>query len=204
MKKINIIITLLFATLYGCGQNNGFEKKMDKFRFSLNKELEKYDNEKIYNLKFDKNDSMIIMIDSFVSKNEKEIKIYRENILKKYENNPDFKFNTEKYIKVDLDKINDSLDELNLSKDVPLSKLLWIDPIVKISSFKTIYFLQEKEVEELAVFNAKISITSSQIKTRKINKSQWEIIDNSYDVVSKFIYDLNQGKVMNIEIFEKK
>ncbi|MFL0138403.1 hypothetical protein V2647_03215, partial [Tenacibaculum maritimum] len=116
----------------------------------------------------------------------------------------DFKFNTEKYIKVDLDKINDSLDELNLSKDVPLSKLLWIDPIVKISSFKTIYFLQEKEVEELAVFNAKISITSSQIKTRKINKSQWEIIDNSYDVVSKFIYDLNQGKVMNIEIFEKK
>ncbi|MFL0093757.1 hypothetical protein [Tenacibaculum maritimum] len=204
MKKINIIITLLFATLYGCGKNNGFEKKMDKFRFSLNKELEKYDNEKIYNLKFDKNDSMIIMIDSFVSKNEKEIKIYRENILKKYENNPDFKFNTEKYIKVDLDKINDSLDELNLSKDVPLSKLLWIDPIVKISSFKTIYFLQEKEVEELAVFNAKISITSSQIKTRKINKSQWEIIDNSYDVVSKFIYDLNQGKVMNIEIFEKK
>ncbi|MFL0141425.1 hypothetical protein, partial [Tenacibaculum maritimum] len=159
---------------------------------------------KIYNLKFDKNDSMIIMIDSFVSKNEKEIKIYRENILKKYENNPDFKFNTEKYIKVDLDKINDSLDELNLSKDVPLSKLLWIDPIAKISSFKTIYFLQEKEVEELAVFNAKISITSSQIKTRKINKSQWEIIDNSYDVVSKFIYDLNQGKVMNIEIFEKK
>ncbi|MFL0067708.1 hypothetical protein V2605_03165, partial [Tenacibaculum maritimum] len=145
-----------------------------------------------------------IMIDSFVSKNEKEIKIYRENILKKYENNPDFKFNTEKYIKVDLDKINDSLDELNLSKDVPLSKLLWIDPIVKISSFKTIYFLQEKKVEELAVFNAKISITSSQIKTRKINKSQWEIIDNSYDVVSKFIYDLNQGKVMNIEIFEKK
>ncbi|MFL0111859.1 hypothetical protein V2594_03380, partial [Tenacibaculum maritimum] len=116
----------------------------------------------------------------------------------------DFKFNTEKYIKVDLDKINDSLDELNLSKDVPLSKLLWIDPIAKISSFKTIYFLQEKEVEELAVFNAKISITSSQIKTRKINKSQWEIIDNSYDVVSKFIYDLNQGKVMNIEIFEKK
>ncbi|XKW97648.1 hypothetical protein R8G64_03915 [Tenacibaculum maritimum] len=120
---------------------------MEKFRFSLNKELEKYDNEKIYNLKFDKNDSMIIMIDSFVSKNEKEIKIYRENILKKYENNPDFKFNTEKYIKVDLDKINDSLDELNLSKDVPLSKLLWIDPIVKISSFKTIYFYKKKKLK---------------------------------------------------------
>ena len=202
MKKISIL--LLFTAFYACGQNNEFEKKLNKFRFSLNKELEKYDDEKISNLKFDNNDSIVILIDNFASENENEIKIYRENILKKYENNPDFKFNIEEYKKADFNEINDDLDRLNLSKNVPLSKLLWINPMTEISVFKTIYFSQKKGVVKLAVFNAKIIITSSQIDTRKIDKNQWEIIDNSHDIVSKFIYDLKKGKVTNVEIFEKK
>ncbi|WP_349663412.1 hypothetical protein IZU89_12410 [Cellulophaga lytica] len=204
MKKINVLILLIFTAFYGYGQNNEFEKKLNKFRFSLNKELEKYDDEKIYNLKFDKNDSIIILIDNFAFENENKIKIYRENILKKYENNPDFKFNINEYKKADFNEINDNLNGLNLSKNVPLSKLLWINPITEISAFKTIYFSQKRGAVKLALFNAKTSITSSLIETRKINKNQWEIIDNSYDIVSKFIYDLKKGKVIDVEIFEKK
>ncbi|MDY3318293.1 hypothetical protein PG637_02580 [Riemerella anatipestifer] len=205
MKRINIfVIVYIFTIFSSCRQENEFEKELNKFRFSLNEQLEKYEDEKIYNFKFNENDSIILLIDNFIYVNRNKIKVYRKNILEKYENNPDFKFDISKYEKVDFNYINDNIDNYNLVKNAPLSKLLWINPMSEISALKTMYFAQENGADELAVFSAKISITSSLIKTRKISNYQWEIIDNSYDIVSKFIYDLNEEKVTKIEVFKRK
>lgn len=205
MKKINVfIIVSIFTIFSGYGQENKFERKLNNFRFSLNNELEKYDDEKIYTLNFNSGDSIMLLIDDFIFKNKNKIKMYRENILEKYKGNPDFKFDISKYEKVDFNNINDYLEGFNLGKNAPLSKLLWISPISETLAYKTIYFSQKKGALKLAVFNAKNSITSSLIKTQKLKNNQWEIIDNSYDIVSKFIYDLNKGKVIKIEIFKRK
>ena len=187
-----------------CGQKNEFERELSRFRFSLNKQLGKYEDKKVYNLDFNNKDSIILLIDNFTSKNKNNIKEYRKNILEKYENNVDFKFDVSKYEKIDFKDISDNLNNFDLGKNVPLSKLLWINPIIEISTYKIIYFSRKEGAVKLAVFNAKINITSSLIKTRKMNNHQWEIIDNSYDIVSKFVYDLSKGKVIKFEIFKRK
>ena len=205
MKKINTLIIIFIFTIFSSyGQENKFERELNRFRFNLNEQLGKYEDEKIYNLNFNNKDSIILLIDDFTSKNKRKIRAYRENILKKYENNADFKFDTSKYEKVDFSDINDNLNNFDLGKNVPLSKLLWINPISEISSFKTIYFSQKKGTVKLAGFNVKTRITSSLIKTQRMSNYKWEIIDNSYDIVSKFVYDLNEGRVTKVEIFERK
>lgn len=205
MNKTYLIIVLsVFIVFYSYGQEKEFERELNKFRYNLNYELEKYDDEKIYKLNFSKNDSLIVLIDHFISENKGKIKTHREHILESYEDNPDFKFDITAYEKADFSEINNNLDDFNLDANVPLSKLLWIDPITEVSTFKTIYYSRNRGAVKLAVFNTKANITSSLIKTRQLNNHQWEIIDNSYDIVGRFIYDLNKGKVTNVEIFERK
>jgi len=205
MKKINLFIILFTGSFFfSHGQENTFERTLNKFRFSLHEELEKYEDEKIRNIDFNQNDTIILLINNFVFENKDKIRAYRENILERYENNSDFEFDASKYEKIDASELNENIKNINLASEIALSKLLWIDPIIETSSLKTIYISRKKGAAKLAAFNARNIITSSLIKTLKINHHQWEIIDNSYDIVSKFIYDLNKGSVIKIEIFERK
>lgn len=205
MKNINIVIIIsLFSFLYSNAQEDSFERELKNFRFSLNMVLEQYEDEKVYKLDFNKKDSLIIYIDNFTAKNKANIKKHREKILASYKDNPDFRFDTTKYKKVDVSEINNNLKDFDLKENVPLSQLLWIDPMIEISSLKTIYYSREKGAAELAVYTTKANIATSLIKTRKLGYSQWEIIDNSYAVVGKFIYDLNKGCVVHMELFELK
>lgn len=204
MKKVNLIIVSLFAVFYSYGQKDAFERELNRFRFSLHKELEKYDDEKVYKLDFNKGDSLLVLIDNFIAENTDSIKTYRKTILESYEHNPDFTFDSTEYERIDCSEINNSLNSPGLDENVPLYKLLWINPVMEVSTFKTIYLSQKKGVVELAKYNAKTSIASSLIKTYRINKKQWEIWDNAYDMVGKFIYDIDKGRVIQIEIFERK
>lgn len=194
----------MLSIFSGCSQKNEFEKELNQFRFSLNSELEKYDDEKIYKFNFDKNDSVTLLIDDFFAKNKHKIKLYKEAVLEKHQNNADFTLDISNYEKVDVSEINHGLKSLDLSKNMPLSNLLWVNPLSEVAALKNVYFSREKGVANFAVFNAKNSITSSLIKTQKIGDEQWQIIDNSYDIVGKFIYDLNQGRVIKMEILERK
>lgn len=204
MKKVNLIIVSLFAVFYSYGQKDAFERELNRFRFSLHKELEKYDDEKVYKLDFNKGDSLLVLIDNFIAENTDSIKAYRKTILEGYEHNPDFTFDSTEYERIDCSEINNSLNSPGLDENVPLYKLLWINPVMEVSTFKTIYLSQKKGIVELAKYNAKTSIASSLIKTYRINKQQWEIWDNAYDMVGKFIYDIDKGRVIQIEIVERK
>ncbi len=205
MRKIlNIILFSILSIVYCYGQETKFEDRLQAFRFSLNEVLETYDDRIITNLNFNSNDSVILMIDEFVSENKQEIKKYRESILKEYANKSDVLFDIEKYEQVDLKDLNEFLSDSDFSASVPLYQLMSINPLQEVETYRNMYFSRQKQVSDIVLFNAKRSIASSLIKTQKVGKNKWEIIENSYSIIGKYTYDLNKGSITHFEIFERK
>ncbi len=205
MKKIyNIVIIFILTVFYGYSQENKFERKLQLFYFSLNEVLEKYDDEKIYKLNFNKDDTLISVINRFVYENKQEIKKYRETVLKEYTDNFDILFDTTKYEKIDLSEINKHLNSADLNKSIPLLTLMLINPLKATELYTNFYFSGHKNPKELAIYKAKRSITYSLIKTHKLDNNRWQIIENSYDIICKFIYNTENGKIINFEVFERK
>ncbi len=203
MKKFLSIILILIVS-YSYSQESAFEKKLNLFRFSLNKVLANKDEDKVLKLDFNKNDTIISMINNFIEQNKQEILKYKAYILNKYSNNPDALFEFEKYNKVDVSDISEHLNQFDFIFMAPIAKLLFINPLSEIEMYENIYFSQKKSTKDLAVYKAKTQLTSSIIKTQKINTDQWEIIKDSYDIISKFIYNLKKGKITYFEVFERQ
>ncbi|PIE50698.1 MAG: hypothetical protein CSA38_01650 [Flavobacteriales bacterium] len=202
-KSLSFIAILSFAISFCYGQGNKFERKLNKVRFSLNKVLEQYNDEKIIRMDYTENDSIILKINTFISENEKEIKKYRQYILKKYTSNSDVLFDIKKYNKVNLGKLKE-LKAFNIKNKIPLYRLLSINPFQEIEVYKDIFFTQKKSTQELAIQNVKYFITKSLIQTKKINKNRWQIIENTYDFIWKYTYDLEKGRITDFEVFERK
>ena len=207
MKKTLSIffITILITTLSFGQENNNiskFEQKLKLFRFSLHKELDKLDDDTILKFSFNKKDSIAIVINDFIQKNNSEILEYKKHLLSSHVSTPFVSINFENYSKVPMNTLQ-LISKINVV-DMPLMNLLHISPFEETQFYKTMYFTGEKSSLSLARYNAKKSITSYLIQTKKINSTQWEIIDNSYDIICKFIYDVKKGKVISFEVFERK
>ncbi len=194
----------MLSMFYCYGQETKFEDRLQAFRFSLNEVLETYDDRVITNLNFNNNDSVILMIDAFVSENKQEIKKYRESILKEYANKSDVLFDIEKYEQADLKNLNEFLSDYDFSASVPLYQLMSINPLQAVETYRNMYLSRQKQVSDIVLFNAKRNIASSLIKTQKVGKNKWEIIENSYSIIGKYTYNLNKGSITHFEIFERK
>lgn len=204
MKRIFTIVMLLLTVLFTVSsQENLFEKKLQIFRFSLNQVLEKYDYEKLKYFDLKKTDIIVLKVDSFIENNKTEIKNYKKYILQKNKNNPDIILNLQKYKKLDVNDINNQLSEI-IQENIPLYRLIYLNPLEEIKIYQNIYFSRYKDIKEFPLYKLKNNITSSLIKTNKIDKNKWEIIENSYDFISKYIYDLEKGTIVKFELFERK
>lgn len=201
-KTILIFLSLTLQFAYAQEKNKitDFEQKLNVFRFSLNKELDKVSDDKITDFSFNSNDSITIVVDDFLTKNQKEIEAYRTYLLEQYMAYPSVDFDLYTPLETNATEIIHSLNTVSNS----LFKLVNINPINEVDLCKTLYFSKEKKVSELAKHKLRESITSHLIKTRKIDSNQWEIIENSYNMVGKYIYDIKKGKVIDFQLFERK
>ncbi len=203
MKRSLIIIILLVQTFsWSFGQKNDFEKELNLFRFNLNRLLEKYDDDKILQQEFYEDDTIVLLIDSFLVKNKFKIRNYKENILKKHENYSNVLFDVEKYKKVNVEKTS-TINKV-FKRNISTYKLLFINPLTETELYKTLYLSRIQGYKEFEIYQMKKGITSSLIQTQKIDKNRWEIIDNSYDFIYKFIYDLEKEEIIHSEVLERK
>ncbi len=201
MKYLYTLL-LLTISITAYTQNNeeakSFEYKLEEFRFSLYEELDKVADENIMNFQFDEKDSLVLMINDFCSKYSKEIIEYRGFLLNKYSDRsmPDL----DNYNKVD---INSELMIQTIKGNIPLTDLMLINPFVLMDLFKNMY-ASRKSVQDLAKDNIKSQIAMPLISAKKINSTQWEIMENSYSKIHKFTYDVEKGEMLSFEVFERK
>lgn len=205
--KLITTILLIFPFLIGYGQNEMdkiklFEKKITQFRFSLNKELEKMDDEKISKLDFNQKDSIVIKANEFCEKNQQEIIDYRLALLKQYEDNK-FDVALEEYDKISWDRFQSAVDYLKENHEPGMTNLLFINSLDEIDFYETLYFSSEKSIRELAMRNVKRTITAPIITTKKGN-TQWEVYVNHYDQITKSTFDAHTGEIIDFVIYERK
>ena len=77
-KKVFYLL-IIFLNLKGISQNKNhlnFEEKLHEFRFSLHEHLNNINPNKLFIFEFQKNDSLIILMQDFELKHKKEIKKY--------------------------------------------------------------------------------------------------------------------------------
>lgn len=202
MKKLFIAVLLL--TTYNCfSQQNEFKEKLAKFRFSLNPLFEKYDATKVQAFNFSKSDSITIVIDEFVDKHTLEIRRYQKELLLNYSKNGNASFNMNEYTKADVNRFNQQMNEKDISALYPLSKLLWINPLSELETYRDMYLMSKWTNVEIGAYLSKLSICTPLIETKKLDEDHWEIVENTYDIIIKAHYDMNKSKVTNIEVYER-
>ncbi|QCK16113.1 hypothetical protein [Mangrovivirga cuniculi] len=203
MKKL---LTITFASISLCifAQNSDFEKKLVEFRSSLYPLLDNYNPEKLLKYDFDQNDLIVTKVDSFVHANELEIQQYQLRLMQQYSNNYNFEIRTEQFEPVDINDFNQKLNNIDLSSVNPFYKLLLIDPIKELEIYRNMYLVQKYTNTEFAVFNTKLTIAPSLIKTKKSEDGYWDIIEYLHEFIIKAQYDPKQSKITNIEIFKIK
>ncbi len=212
LKILLYSLILVSITSYGQTINNKeitlFEQKLEKFYFNLYKELDNInDKERIYKKLLTNEDSVILAINDFYSKQKKEIIKYRLFLLEKFSNRSipnleKYKKNTENGITIMKIKVAEKNFFKTLVNETPILKLLFINPFEQVDLIKTVAMGQS--IDGLIRYTAKNTIGKPLFSTEKINSSQWKIVSNSYNEIFICTYDYIKGEILNFEIFELK
>lgn len=208
--KISFLAVLLFFTLTGYAQKSikteqvrQFEQDLAYFRYNLNKELDKIDIEKIRQVQFDKKDHIVILIDEFYDTHKEEISAYRKFLLSE-KSQIQFKTDWKEYTKITNKEFDNQISYVKEHNNlVPLANLMFINPFDHADFYKNLYLSTQKSMEEIATYSIRKTIAAPIISTKKINSELWEIIDNSYNQVYKYTYNVAKEDIVKFEVYER-
>ena len=199
-KKI-ICLTFLCLGFFGFTQNQkerDFEKNIYEFRLGLYEELNKIDSKRLLRFELSHQDSIVILLSDFHKENEKEIRNYKEGLLKAEEGR--YTFNLDAYYKVPDTLLKEALAKKAFSRDfINYADILFVSPYDEVDFYTSFLFpsILDKSSYTKFIRNIKERIIPGLISTKQINEYTWEIIDNRYDFINKFIYDIKEGKIVD-------
>ena len=206
MKIPLLILVITIATINSAcqekeiNQHQKFEKEFNVFRYSLYKDLNGLNPEKLRQFDFNDSDSVTIKINTFCKKNKKRIKAYQTYKLNEYLN-PTLKLNN--YTKDSLLTTFASSDALDIYMQASILELVKINPFEHAGYKLTIFLNQKYPIEEFATIITKDRIAQGLVYTNKLNNNEWEIIMDKYNFAYRFVYDLTTQNMKIIEVLKR-
>ena len=203
MNKLFISILLVFTTVINLdAEKFEFEKKLLKFRYSLNEDLQKSSYEELQDFRFP--DSVTEKISAFLAENSAEIKKYKLEILNEKKvrklTKPGINYMLQKN---DSTEFFENLESQMKEIQTPVFRFITINPFVMTNYFSTMY-ISRISTMELARQSYKLQITSPLFTCEKINSSTWQLEYDNYDYIFIFEYNIDSDSYKVLEIYHIK
>ncbi len=210
MKRIAYLVVLLVLLAGGrvVAGRPSFEQTLREFRFGLYPLLDSCaGEEEFFELVEVKESSpasrLGVLARNFLKEHAEDIRAYREYLLERLASGPPVAVDSLSYEQVEGD-INSRFEKVRASwyESGALPALFLLEPLKGMELYRRLNLANRISAREYSRRSVRQEVGGMLISARRLEDGRWEVMQDCYYEIYRFVYDLDEGQVVEMKVWQ--